>query len=199
MEIILIYLKHKMPWLWGFIEMVNGMVFNFFYGHKLIPTTLKYLPYKHKDDFIYKRLEHINLKDLSDLLSHQKDMKFFQPHSFDLKTIKRLFNNPSFLMMGVFKNDKIVGYFFLRFFVNKKAFIGRMVTLEYQRLGLAKEMSKIMYGITWDMGFRCLTTISEDNKAIFDLHKKESNVRFLKNLSNKYHLVEILPDKPRVI
>ncbi|MBK8852973.1 MAG: GNAT family N-acetyltransferase [Saprospiraceae bacterium] len=128
--------------------------------------------------YTFRKIEKKDLVNLSVLLSNESNLEFFNPHKFDTSSLMVLFKNPSFLMMGVFDGERLAGYFFLRFFANKKAFIGRMVSSDYQRLGIAKEMSRILYGITWKMGFKCLTTISEDNKAIFDLHRKEGNVRF---------------------
>ena len=173
---------------------MNGWIFNVLYGKKVNDIIRDYLPYLYQDRYVYRCIDSKDLNQLFELLSNNSDVQYFNPHNFDKETLENLHDNPSFLMMGVFDSQKLVGYFFLRFFFNKKAFIGRMVDGDYQRQGLAKGMSNIMYSITWDLGFRCLTTISEQNKPIFDLHKKEGNVVFLKKMKNNYHLVEILPD-----
>lgn len=44
---------------------------------------------------------------------------------------------PSFLMMGVFDGNKLIGYFFLRFFMNRHSFTGYLVDYNYQGQGIA--------------------------------------------------------------
>ena len=75
--------------------------------------------------------------------------------------------------------------------INKKAFIGRIVDVNFQRQGIAKNMSNILYGGIWGNNFRCLSTISKNNIAIINLHKKEGNMKILQELPNNYLLIEI--------
>jgi hypothetical protein len=88
----------------------------------------------------------------------------------------------------------MIGYFFLRFFINKKCFVGRLVSTEYQGKGVGKTMNAIMYGIAWKMGFRCLSTISKNNHLVLRAHKNNENMVVRKLLDNDYLLVEFLPD-----
>lgn len=193
MEKILIYIKHKIPFIWIIIENINGSIFYLFFGSRLNDVVKNYLPLKTSHGFEFRLIRHEDLAELERCLNSEEDLDYFRPHDFSLNALQRMNNYKAFLMMGVFdKSDELAGYFFLRFFSNKKAFIGRMVRKKYRRKGLAREMSRIMYGIVWDMKFRCLTTISSNNKAISTLHEKENNIKHLKSLSNDYHLVEII-------
>jgi len=187
----LVYLKHRFPFIWNWIESLNGLVFSILHGRKLNRLVAHH--FKNQSEKItFRPLTKDDLPALEQMLADQPEMKFFNPHGFDSKSLKRAFNNKAFLMMGAFDDTEIAGYFFLRFFVNNKCFIGRMVDVRHQRKGIAKGMSHHLYSIAWDMNFRCLTTISKNNKAIFDLHNKENNIAILQELDNDYVLVEML-------
>lgn len=142
----------------------------------------------------YRLLSRADLVLLRNLLVAQSSthIKYFNPHKFDQYTLDKLWRNPAFIMFGAFKQEKLVGYFFLRFFINHQCFIGRIVDENNQRQGIAKGMSRILYEITWSSGFRCLTTISTENHSIVSLHDNELNTRIIKKLKNNYLLVEII-------
>jgi len=89
-----------------------------------------------------------------------------------------------------------VGYFFLRFFANRKCFVGRIIDREYRGMGIGNGMNRIMYRTAWNMGFRCLSTMSKNNSAVMKAHQKNSSMLVLKELQNDYILVEFInPDK----
>lgn len=192
MERILIFIKHHFTFLWKIIEWGNGRFFSLIYK-----TTVENVLSAVFDDlasapFTYRKLEITDANSLKDLINAQKvpDLEFFRPHGFDLIAIRKQFKNPSFLMMGAFYNEKIVGYFFLRFFANKKCFVGRLIDLNYRGKGIGTVMNKIMYETAWRMNFRCLSTISRNNKAVMKAHSKNPIMVVLKELSNDYLLVE---------
>ncbi len=95
-------------------------------------------------------------------------------------------------MMGAFNQDKIVGYFFLRFFPNKQCFVGRLIDKEYRGQGIGTVMNNIMYETAWRMKFRCLSTISKNNIAVIRAHAKNPNMNVIKELQNDYLLVEFV-------
>lgn len=66
--------------------------------------------------------------------------EFFKPHEFDGKAIRKVVKNKAFLTFVVLKDDAIVGYFFLRCFVNGKCFRGKIVHEDWQGRGIAKLM-----------------------------------------------------------
>jgi hypothetical protein len=192
MEKLLIYIKHHIKFVWDLIEWMNGILFHLLYGDifkRIIPDVIE----NHKlEDYTFKVLDYRDLDLLTDLFGRQnnEELRYFKPHGFDKKSIFKTFKNPAFLMMGVFENDQIVGYFFLRCFWNKKCFVGRLVDWNYQGKGIGKVMNDIMYNIAWDAGFRCLSTISKNNKAVMTAHSRNDKMIVLKDLDNDYLLVE---------
>lgn len=165
------------------------------YGTRLQREAIRQLEGQQTELIIYRLLDESDLSLLNELLENQEldQVQYFKPHSFDLISLKRVFKNPSFIMMGAFKGNSLAGYFFLRCLINRRCFIGRLVDKKYQRQGIAGRMSDIMYHTAWNSGFRCLTTISKNNKAIYELHEREGNTQLIRKLPDNYVLVEIKP------
>ncbi len=197
---ILLKVKHQYPGLWSTIAYLNGIYFGLRYGKQLHQNAVARAALHSNNAIAFRILEYQDLSALECLLLGQNEdqLEFFKPHRFDLKTLKTHWRDPSFLMMGAFLDDTLVGYFFLRCFVNKNCFIGRLVESHHQRKGIAKGMSEVMYHTAWSMGFKCLTTISKHNHAIFKLHEHERNTIVLRELPNDYLLVQILPQTSAV-
>lgn len=187
-----LFIKHKIPFLWNQVEVVNGLVFYLLYGRRLNEVIKNYVNCKHGDYYI-KQIDLVDVESLLIFFAAQKkeDFKFFRPHAFDEDTLKRMIKNPSFYMMSVWLEDVIVGYFFLRFLGNNRCFVGRIVHRDYRRRGISKIMSFVMYNIVWSMKFRCMTTISKENDAILGFHSNESKFEIVASLPNDYLLVEI--------
>lgn len=142
--------------------------------------------------YLYRRLNEADAEALFELINSQDatDIKYFSPHGFDLNSIQLQFKIRSFLMMGAFDGEKMIGYFFLRFFANKRCFVGRLLDKKYRGKGLGPVMNDIMYETSWAMNFRCLSTISRNNNAVIRAHAKNPSMIVLKELPNNYLLVE---------
>jgi len=197
MEKLLLFIKHNLFPIWRIIERVNEAFFSLLYGRKLETTVIEVLSDFLAYDLSYRRIELSDAESLVNLIKEQdeKDLAFFHPHSFDLRSIRRQFQNKAFLMMGVFAGDKMLGYFFLRFFVNKKCFVGRLIDWRHRGEGIGRIMNNIMYEIGWRMNFSCLSTISKNNTAVMRAHSKNQTMKVLKELENDYLLVEFIRTK----
>ncbi len=197
MEKFFLFIKHNLLPIWRFVEWGNGAFFSLLYKRKLGIITedvLKgYLPHK----LTYRKLELPDAESLYNLIITQdeKDLVYFHPHEFDLKSIIRQLQTKAFLMMGVFDKGRMVGYFFLRFFANKKCFVGRLIDRGRRGEGIGQTMNDIMYEIGWGMNFRCLSTISRKNTSVIRAHAKNPNIKILKELSNDYLLVEFIRNR----
>lgn len=197
MEKIFIYIKHNFKLLWLIIEWGNGLLFDLLYRKRLnnqlrsIFTEFALLPY------CYRVLNQSDAQDLFSLIQRQElsDLEFFRPHGHDFHSINSQFYNRTLLMMGVFDQDDLVGYFFLRFFANKKCFVGRLIDRNYRGKGIGINMNHIMYEISCRMGFRCMSTISNKNKNVLKAHAKNPTISIVKKLPNDYLLVEFLKSK----
>lgn len=183
------------------IEYFNGILFKLLFGKRIKKQADIVLKDYQNEQFAYRFLEESDMKILADWFAQQdqEQLEFFKPHAFDLKTLQRLYKNPSFHMFGVFDGNILAGYFFLRCFANKKSFTGRIVSSNYQRLGISRKMGKILHHIAWNSKFRVFGTASRDNFKSIDSYKSINNFKIIKELENNYIYFEYLQSEEKPI
>lgn len=191
---LLIYIKHHFTFLWRFVEGLNSLLYRLLYlkrQQKVVPAVLREsgLP-----GFTFRVLQQSDLPSLEALIAKQEPgrLAWFKPHGFDGKSLHKAWRNPAFLMMGAFDGPLLVGYFFLRFFWNRKCFVGRLIDQPYEGKGIGRNMNNIMYHIGWRMGFRVLSTISKNNHLVMRSHANNPLMKVLKELDNDFLFVEFV-------
>jgi hypothetical protein len=194
MERTLIFIKHHFEFIWLIIEKLNDILFILLYKNRIDVISQTLLEEFSNQLICFRKLKAGDLIHLEELYKSQNsfDLLYFNPHNFDLLSLNKQFKKDAFLMMGAFKGEKLVGYFFLRFFINKKCFVGRLIDQSYRGKGIGLIMNKIMYKTAWQSGFHCLSTISQKNDSIMRAHSKNSAMKVLKHLPNDYLLVEFI-------
>lgn len=194
MERILLFIKHNVRFLWSVIEWGNGVTFSLMYRSRLEEVLNGVFEEVSDSHYTFRKLVQADLNGLNHLLNSQDkgDLDYFKPHGFDIASLERQIEIPSFLMMGAFDGEKMAGYFFLRFFANKKCFVGRLTDKDYRGKGIGRTMNRIMYETAWRMGFRCLSTISRNNTLVMKAHAENRNMVVLKELAGDYMLVEFV-------
>ena len=192
---LLKWIKSKLPFLWTMIQWFNGLLIKIFFGKRINTAMQRYLPQKDNNCYDYRLVEHTDLPLLVDLMQRQPEGydNFFKPHKFDLKTFNRIYKNDAFLMMGVFDGPKAIGYFFVRFFSNKKSFRGYMVDAAYQGKGIAKTMGQIITNISTRSQFRMFATISKYNVKSMAASQAVNELKILEKMDNGDYYVEYLP------
>jgi len=197
----LISLKKRYPALWALVETANGYIFRFLYMDKVKRNAEKNLKDYALEKYEYRFLNNTDLTKLSIFFQNQEQdqFSFFKPHRFDTQTLEKLFKNPSFLLFGVFENEKLIGYFFLRCFINKQCFTGRIVDAKYQGQGIAKKMGKILHHIAWDSNFRVFGTASKENIKSLKSYQAINNYKIIKELNNGYIYFEYLRSEEKPI
>lgn len=195
MERLLLFIKHKLGIVWNIIEATNNLIFKVLYYSELDKTLPCVFNEFGQGGLQYRRLAIEDAGKLSGLINRQPpaDLAFFKPHAFDEKSIIKQLKMSSFLMMGAFDDNTLIGYFFLRFFANRKCFVGRLIDEKHRGRGIGVVMNSIMYETAWRMKFRCLSTISRNNNSVMRAHSGNRNMKVLKELKNDYLLVEFLP------
>jgi GNAT superfamily N-acetyltransferase len=198
---LLIALKKRLPFVWRFVEYINGLIFRVLFYKRLKRNAVNVLQDYTKEKFTYRFLTQNDLQALHELFQrqNQEQFRFFKPHDFDLKTLKRLFNNPSFFMFAVFDKNKLIGYFFLRCFCNKKSFTGRFVDEKYQGQGISKRMGKILHNLAWNSNFRVFGTASRDNFKSLNSYQSINNFKIIKELDNNFIYFEYLKSEEKPI
>lgn len=190
---LLIYIKHHLSFIWSWIEMGNDILFNLLYGKRLNDNLGKLLK-KYESEYSYRLLRDSDMTVLSDFFSNQPENAFiyFKPHAFDVYSLKRKNKDHSFIMIGVFAGQQLIGYCFLRCFFNKQAFRGKIVDVKYQGRGIAKQIGHLTTEVCQLLGFKLFATISKDNVKSIASSKAVNEVRVVKELPNDYLYVEYL-------
>ncbi len=190
---LLVYIKHHLGFVWHWIECLNSFLFTFLYGKKL-NETIEQLISNNKSQYSFKWLQRAELGQLADFFSKQpaSAFEFFKPHAFDQESLKKKNKDHSFIMIGVFDGDKLIGYCFLRCFFNKQCFRGKIVDPAYQGRGIAKQMGIFITQLCQNLGFRLFATISKKNVKSIASSKAVNTVKVLKELPDDYLYVEYL-------
>lgn len=196
---LLIYIKHHLTFVWQIVEFFNSLFYRIRYfkkQKKIIPVVIKEF---NLEGFRFDVLQENDLLELQSFIQRQAPvrLKYFKPHDFDINSLLKIHKNPAFLMMGAFDGSRMVGYFFLRFFWNRKCFVGRLIDEPFEGKGIGRVMNSIMYNIGWQMGFRVMSTISKNNSMVMKSHARNPHLRILKELDNDYLLVEFVREEKR--
>ena len=175
------------------IEWGNNALFQVNYGRKLSKIKSILDSYRGFTD-----VEGVDVLELAHFFELQPEdsFRFFLPHPFDEKTLRKLQRRKSFLMYCV-RDDKgkIVGYFFLRCFFIGKAFLGKMVDANSQGKGIGTQMCLCAMDIAQVLGLRMFETISKDNIASLRSTEKVLNIRIVEEMENDYLYIEDLGKK----
>lgn len=183
-----------MSFLWDFIEKGNSLIF--YYIHKKtikdIPDILRNVS---NETFTIRMTEEDDAPVLVKFFNEQPQdaYKFFKPHGFDKKSVLKVLQNKSFMTFVVTEGENIVGYFFLRSFINGKCFKGRMVDYRQRNRGIAKLMGIAINKIATHLNLRIFTTISPENYASLASTKAVNDINIIKTLDNGYYYIECTP------
>ena len=186
-------LRDKFGFLWNIIEWINALFFALTHraALKKIPEILR----ECSGAFTLRLAEPADAAPLATFFAEQPEeaFKFFKPHEFDEKTLSKIIRNKAFLTFLVLDGEKIVGYFFLRCFVNGKSFRGKIVDYRYRGKGIAKLQGLVATKVASALGVHVFGTISPENYASLASSKAVNETRILKTLDNGYYYIEYLP------
>ena len=194
MTAILIYIKHHLPFIWAFVEYINSFLFRQLYKGRLEDVYNRY--YQGRGDWKYS-IRILQLEDMDALHEFfisqpEQSFKYFRPHQFDYRSLVRKNKDKSFIMIGVFHAGKMIGYGFLRCFFNGKAFRGKIVDVDYQGQGVAKQIGAVITDMAALIHLRLFATISKDNVKSIASSRSVNKIRIVKELPNDYIYVEYL-------
>ena len=189
----LISFKRTFPWLWRIVESFNGSVF--FLRHRdIIPLSEEILENSSPDGYVFSLATQDDVPSLVGFLSGQPEesFKYFRPHRFDEKTLRRIIKGYSFLVMKVTETvgDEIKGYFFLRCFCDNRAFADLLVDHQLQDKGLGTAIWRACSQICQRLGIRMFATIDEKNLPSLRSCDKGTEIISREKLHEDYLLVE---------
>lgn len=186
-------LRDKLSWLWNLIELLNSWLFSIRYGKKVNAFSFAQIP----EGYEIVPMREVPAEKLVAFFEQQpgEAYTFFKPHEFDIKSIKRLQENKSFLAY-VLKDSKygnIAGYCFNRSFFHGVGYRGRMVDINYRGKGLGTAMNKMLNEVGFGIGLRLFETVSKENVSSYRSALSASNVKVVKELPHNELYLEILP------
>ena len=190
---VLVSFKHRCPGVWNLVEGVNGALFRLFFGD-ISAKAETVLQGNSVTGCNFSVVSKEDLPALEDFLQAQpaENLRWFNPHGFDLKTILKLYKNPAFLMMKVCRESDgaVVGYFFLRCFFIGRAFAGLIVSPECQNQGIGSRIWKLQSEICTRCRLKMRATISSDNKPSVASCHNGTAVTELQKMEDGYLAVE---------
>lgn len=188
-------IKERFLFLWKVVEWGNATLFYLMHKKKLIEvnSVLELL----SNDYRFRTTTEEDVERLVVFFARQPEeaFEFFKPHGFDGKAIRKVVKNKAFLTFVVLKDDAIVGYFFLRCFVNGKCFRGKIVHKDWQGRGIAKLMGSAMTKVAQHLDLCMFGSISPENYASMASAKASNDIKVHKTLGNGYYCIEFLPKK----
>ncbi len=186
-------LRERFPFLWNGIESVNSIIFFLLYHNRLRRVSFEGL----SEEYVIRKATSEDVMMLVEFFKAQPEnvFEFFHPHGFDENAIASVVKNRAFLTFIVCHGEEMVGYFFLRCFLNGKGYRGRMVDYRWNNRGIGKLMSRAINRIAITLGIRMFSSISPENYASLASVKATCDMKVIKVLDNGYYYIEILPQK----
>lgn len=190
-------IRDRFGFIWECIEAFNSFLFRIRYndGLKQIPEVLKSFSKEVDNRRLVLRLaEQEDAKDLASFFAKQpvEGFTYFNPHSFDEKTLSKLIKRTSFIAAIAMVENEIVGYFFLRSFFHGRCYLGKMVDASWQGKGVGKVICAAAMDVATALGIRMFESINKKNPASM---RSSSVLRqvVVKELENDDLLIEDFP------
>ncbi len=191
------FLRDKIPFIWNLIDILNSCLFTLRYGRKWKSVEETVLQrYAQTSGMEVVRLRDVPTDKIANFFAAQPEeaYTFFKPHGFDVKSLKKLQRNRSFLAYVLMENGQVSAYCFLRSFFMGKSFRGRMVGMDFRGRGLGTLMNKMMNDVGFGIGLRLFETVSKDNVASYRSALSASNVRIVEELEHNELYLEIIDE-----
>lgn len=188
-------IRDKFGFIWNIIEWCNAFLFAL--THKSALQKIPEILQECSRQYTLRVAAPADAAPLAKFFADQPEdsFKFFKPHAFDEKALSKIIRNKAFLTFLVLDGEKIVGYFFLRCFVNGKSFRGKIVDYRYRGKGIAKLLGLAATKVASALKMRVFGTISPENYASLASSKAVNEVRIVETLENGYYYIEYLPKK----
>ena len=178
--------QQRLPWIWDGVEAVNAALFM-----AKVQGRMSRL-----EDACVGGARIVGVEDaerLADFFARQpkESFRWFQPHGFDVETLRKLLKRKSYIMYVMEENDgEIVGYAFLRCFFTGKCFLGKMVDAEHQGKGICTKLCAVGMEIADALGLRMFESINRKNVGSMRASEKACDVVVVRELEGGDVLIE---------
>ena len=188
-------IKDKCSFIWNFMEWGNSVAFSIKYrkGLKRINEVVNIgMPEQYKMILAGK----VDVDRLFTFFSKQpkEAFRFFKPHGFDERSIRAMVGRTSFLAFILAERheagDEVVGYGFMRSFVNGSAYRGYMVDAGHRGRGLAKIIGRGLNNVGDALHLDMYKSISPQNPASMKVTQAVCDTEVLRTLENGDYLIK---------
>ena len=188
-------IKDRCSFVWNFMEWGNSVAFSFRYrkGLKCLNEVVNVgVP----EQYTIREAGREDVRGLFAFFSKQpkESFRFFKPHGFDESSIRTILDRVSFLTFVLLEKhdagDEIVGYAFLRCFVNGSSYRGYMVDAAHRGRGLAKIIGCGLNRVGDALHLDMYKSISPQNPASMKVTQAVCNIEMLKILENGDYLIK---------
>lgn len=193
-------LRDRFPIIWNLIGILNSWLFDLKF--RKFGAGINNILKKYSEESTargkslrFERVNEENVNALAKMFSEQptEAFEYFKPHDFDIKTLKGLAKDKSFLAYVVLVDHQVVGYFFQRSFFWGKSFRGYMTDYRWRRCGINRLMNLCATEISSLMGLRVFGTISPNNVASLKSAQSANKVNIIEQMDNGDYYVQYLP------
>lgn len=184
------WLQSECPWIWDGVEALNSFCcgLNIGDGRKLRECLEDGMRIADGND----------ASKLADFFARQPEesYKWFRPHGFDKLSLKKLLERRSYIIYVMEESNEIIGYAFLRCFMNGKCFLGKMVDVNHQGQGVCTKLCAAGMNMVEKLGWRMFESINKENIGSMKASQKACEVIVIEELEGGDLLIE---DRPRKI
>ena len=182
------WVQKHCPWMWEGVELLNAGTFVLRYGGK------RRLQQSWENGIRLATVE--DAVALAAFFTRQPEdaYRWFRPHGFDEATLRRLLKRGSYVIYVMEEQGEIIGYAFLRCFVNGKCFLGKMVDMNHQGKGVCTKLCKVGMDMATALGLRMFESINKANIGSMKASQKACEVIVVEELENGDVLIE---DRPK--
>ena len=173
------------PWIWDGIEWVNSELFGM----------MKVRELRRLEGCLVDGVRLAGVEDWGALVRFferqpEESFRWFRPHGFDEKTLKKLLKRKSYIIYVMEDEGEIMGYAFLRCFVNEKCFLGKMVDVGHQGKGVCTVLCAVGMRMANCLGIRMFESINKNNVGSMRASQKACDVVVVEEMENGDVLVE---------
>ncbi|MDE7144816.1 MAG: hypothetical protein K2O30_01525 [Duncaniella sp.] len=191
---LLVKIKHRYPSLWRTVERANSILMRLRYPR--LPEIAKGAAASRSSGGIkWSIVTPDDADNLSSFLEsiHPDRLRYFNPHPFDIHTLRSMASGGSFVMLKVTRDNRIIGYHFLRCFFIGKAFHGLIVDSSCASCGIGTDMWSLGAEICRNAGLSMFATISSSNYPSLASCRKGCDTRVVETLPDGYLVLACSP------
>lgn len=188
-------IKDKCSFIWNFVECGNSIAFSIKY-RKGLGRINEVVNADVVEPYRMRLAANEDVNGLLGFFSKQPEeaFRFFKPHGFDERSVRKVVGRTSFLTFVLLEKhddiDEIVGYAFMRSFVNGKSYRGYMVDVEHRRRGLARIIGYGLNRVGDSLHLDMYKSISPQNPASMKVTQSVCDTEILKTLENGDYLIK---------